>query len=183
MRRIQLVYQLPDVALNPRQIVGEAIGLPLALFRGLRGRTLSAETDRLLHQIGLPADFAARLPSALSGGQKQRVCIARALAAEPDLMICDEVTSALDPLVAEEILRLLRRLQDELGMTYLFITHDLSVVQRLADRVMVMQKGRVVETGDTAALFAAPADPYTRRLIDAVPQLRTDWLDEVMTAR
>ncbi|WP_241649197.1 ABC transporter ATP-binding protein [Paenirhodobacter populi] len=183
MRRIQLVYQLPDVALNPRQTVGEAIGLPLALFRELRGRTLSAETDWLLHQIGLPADFAARLPSALSGGQKQRVCIARALAAEPDLMICDEVTSALDPLVAEEILRLLRRLQDELGMTYLFITHDLSVVQRLADRVMVMQKGRVVETGDTAALFAAPADPYTRRLIDAVPQLRTDWLDEVMTAR
>lgn len=183
LRRIQLVYQLPDVALNPRQSVGEAIGRPLALFRGLRGKALADEVARLLEQIGLPADFAARLPSALSGGQKQRVCIARALAAEPELMICDEVTSALDPLVAEEILRLLRKLQDELGMTYLFITHDLSVVQRLADRVMVMQKGRVVETGETAALFADPQDPYTRRLLDAVPQLRTDWLDEVMAAR
>ncbi|WP_134681842.1 ABC transporter ATP-binding protein [Paracoccus ravus] len=183
LRRIQLVYQLPDVALNPRQTVGEAIGRPLAHFRGLTGKAQRDEVARLLEQIGLPADFAARLPSALSGGQKQRVCIARALAAEPDLMICDEVTSALDPLVAEDILRLLRKLQDDLGMTYLFITHDLSVVQRLADRVMVMSKGRVVETNDTATLFAAPRDPYTRRLLDAVPQLRTDWLDEVMAAR
>ncbi|MFE3838829.1 ABC transporter ATP-binding protein [Pseudogemmobacter sonorensis] len=183
LRRVQLVYQLPDVALNPRQTVAEAIGRPLALFRGLKGRALRDETARLLDLIGLPADFGARLPSALSGGQKQRVCIARALAAEPELLICDEVTSALDPLVAEEILKLLRRLQQDLGMTYLFITHDLSVVRRLADRVMVMKQGRVVETGETAALFDSPADAYTRRLLDAVPQLRRDWLDAVMAAR
>lgn len=183
LRRIQLIYQLPDVALNPRQTVGEAIGRPLTLLRGLKGAAKAAEVARLLDLIGLPRDFADRLPSALSGGQKQRVCIARALAAEPELVICDEVTSALDPLVAEEILTLLRKLQDELGVTYLFITHDLSVVERLADRVMVMQHGRVVEVGETAALFATPQAAYTRKLLDAVPQLRTDWLDEVMAKR
>ncbi|AGT11171.1 ABC transporter ATP-binding protein [Paracoccus aminophilus] len=183
LRRIQLVYQLPDVALNPRQTVGEAIGRPLALLRGLKGRAARDEVARLLEMIGLPADFADRLPSALSGGQKQRVCIARALAAEPELLICDEVTSALDPLVAEEILKLLRQLQQDHGLTYLFITHDLSVVQRLADRVMVMERGRVVETAPTAQLFAAPAEDYTRRLLAAVPELRRDWLSEVMAAR
>src|SRR5690606_314578 len=182
LRRVQLVYQLPDVALNPHQTVGEAIGRPLALFGGLRGRALKDEVARLLDQIGLPAGFAARLPGALSGGQKQRVCIARALAAKPDLLICDEVTSALDPLVAEDILRLLLQLQNELGIAYLFITHDLSVVRRLADRVMVMQTGRIIETAGTATLFATPEQAYTRRLLAAVPELRTNWLDEVTAA-
>ncbi|QFQ89743.1 nickel ABC transporter ATP-binding protein NikE (plasmid) [Paracoccus kondratievae] len=182
LRRVQLVYQLPDVALNPHQTVGEVIGRPLALFGGLRGRALKDEVARLLDQIGLPACFAARLPGALSGGQKQRVCIARALAAKPDLLICDEVTSALDPLVAEDILRLLLQLQDELGIAYLFITHDLSVVRRLADRVMVMQTGRIIETAGTATLFATPEQAYTRRLLAAVPELRTNWLDEVTAA-
>lgn len=121
----------------------------------------TSEVNRLLDLIGLPRDFAERLPKALSGGQKQRVCIARALAARPNLIICDEVTSALDPLVAEEILKLLRSLQDELGVSYLFITHDLGVVRRLADRTMVMQHGRIVETGTTEQVL--------RRLTNPIP--------------
>ncbi|OWJ67884.1 ABC transporter ATP-binding protein [Inquilinus limosus] len=183
LRRIQLVYQLPDVALNPRQTVGEAIGRPLGFYFGLKGREQRQEVARLLGLIGLDPDFAGRLPGALSGGQKQRVCIARALAARPDLMICDEVTSALDPLVAEEILRLLRRLQDELGVAYLFITHDLGVVRRLADRTAVMQRGRVVEQGPTEEIFAPPFHDYTGRLLASVPELRRDWLDQVLAAR
>jgi peptide/nickel transport system ATP-binding protein len=183
LRRVQLVYQLPDVALNPRQTVAEAIGRPLAFYFGLKGHEQKQEVQRLLGLIGLDAEFAGRLPGALSGGQKQRVCIARALAAKPDLMICDEVTSALDPLVAEEILRLLRRLQDELGVAYLFITHDLGVVRRLADRTAVMQRGRIVEQGPTAEIFAPPHHDYTGRLIASVPELRRDWLDQVLAAR
>ncbi|SOB93594.1 ABC transporter ATP-binding protein [Rhodobacter maris] len=183
LRRIQLIYQLPDVALNPRQSVAETIGRPLELYRGLKGRALRAEVAHLLGLIGLAPEMADRLPGALSGGQKQRVCIARALAAKPDLMICDEVTSALDPLVAEEILRLLRRLQDDFGMTYLFITHDLSVVRRLADRTVVMQQGRIVEAAETETLFTAPQEAYTQRLLDSVPQLDRGWLDRVLTAR
>ena len=183
LKAIQLIYQLPDVALNPRQTVGEAIGRPLSFYRGLRGAARREEIARLLTLIGLSGDFADRLPGALSGGQKQRVCIARALAAEPDLLICDEVTSALDPLIAEDILRLLRRLQDELGITYLFITHDLSVVRRLADRTVVMQKGRIVEEGPTAALFEAPRAAYTQTLLDSVPELRRDWLDGLLARR
>ncbi|MBD7993551.1 ABC transporter ATP-binding protein [Ochrobactrum sp. Sa2BUA5] len=183
LRRIQLVYQLPDVALNPRQTVGEIIGRPMKFYFGMNEDQREIEVKRLLELIGLPADFADRLPGALSGGQKQRVCIARALAAKPDLIICDEVTSALDPLVAEEILRLLRKLQDELQVSYLFITHDLGVVRRLADRTMVMQKGKVVETGTTKAIFEPPYEPYTEQLITSVPELRRDWLDDILKAR
>lgn len=183
LKAMQLIYQLPDVALNPRQTVAETIGRPLHYYRGLTGRAQRAEVERLLTLIGLAPNFADRLPSALSGGQKQRICIARALAAEPDLLICDEVTSALDPLVAEDILRLLRRLQDEFGMTYLFITHDLSVVRRLADRTVVMQNGRIVEQGLTATIFDAPKECYTRTLLESVPELRRDWLDDVLAQR
>lgn len=183
LKAMQLIYQLPDVALNPRQTVAETIGRPLHYYRGLTGRAQRAEVERLLTLIGLEPDFANRLPGALSGGQKQRICIARALAAEPDLLICDEVTSALDPLVAEDILRLLRRLQDEFGMTYLFITHDLSVVRRLADRTVVMQNGRIVEEGATAAIFDAPQENYTKTLLESVPELRRDWLDDVLARR
>jgi peptide/nickel transport system ATP-binding protein len=183
LRRIQLVYQLPDVALNPRQTVGEIIGRPMKFYFGMNEDQREIEVKRLLELIGLPVDFADRLPGALSGGQKQRVCIARALAAKPDLIICDEVTSALDPLVAEEILRLLRKLQDELQVSYLFITHDLGVVRRLADRTMVMQKGKVVETGTTKAIFEPPYEPYTEQLITSVPELRRDWLDDILKAR
>jgi peptide/nickel transport system ATP-binding protein len=169
--------------LNPRQTVGEIIGRPMKFYFGMNEDQREIEDKRLLELIGLPADFASRLPGALSGGQKQRVCIARALAAKPDLIICDEVTSALDPLVAEEILRLLRKLQDELHVSYLFITHDLGVVRRLADRTMVMQKGKVVETGTTKAIFEPPYEPYTEQLITSVPELRRDWLDDILKVR
>lgn len=183
LRRIQLVYQLPDVALNPRQTVAEIIGRPMTFYFGMTEEQRTTEVARLLDLIGLPGDFGQRLPGALSGGQKQRVCIARALAAKPDLIICDEVTSALDPLVAEEILKLLRKLQDELKVSYLFITHDLGVVKRLADRTMVMQHGKVVEEGTTSDIFKPPYAPYTEQLISSVPELRRDWLDDVLKSR
>lgn len=183
LRRIQLIYQLPDVALNPHQTVAEIIGRPLKFYFNTGGERQRAETLKLMQQVGLSPDVADRLPGALSGGQKQRVCIARALAAKPDLVICDEVTSALDPLVAEEILRLLRRLQDETGIAYLFITHDLGVVRRLADRTMVMQHGEIVEQGPTAEIFEPPHAAYTAELISSVPELRRDWLDGVLSKR
>jgi peptide/nickel transport system ATP-binding protein len=183
LRRIQLVYQLPDVALNPRQTVGEIIGRPMKFYFGMHDVPKQKEVSRLLDLIGLPQDFATRLPGALSGGQKQRVCIARALAAKPDLIICDEVTSALDPLVAEDILKLLKSLQQELGLSYLFITHDLGVVRRLADRTLVMQRGKIVEQGPTAEIFQPPFHPYTEELVTSVPELRRDWLDTVLAKR
>jgi peptide/nickel transport system ATP-binding protein len=183
LRKIQLVHQLPDVALNPRQRVAEALGRPLELFRGLRGRRQRERVDELLTQVGLPPEFARRYPGQLSGGQKQRVCVARALAAEPDLILCDEVTSALDPLVAEELLELLLRLQRETGVAYLVITHDLGVVKRTADHVVVMQRGRIVEQGPLAEVLTPPHHPYTERLLASVPEMRKGWLDEVLQAR
>ncbi len=183
LRRIQLIYQLPDVALNPSQTVAEAIGRPLQHYFGMGKAERQVEIARALELTGLAPELANRLPGALSGGQKQRVCIARALVAKPDLLICDEVTSALDPLVAEGILQMLRELQDRLGVAYLFITHDLSVVRRLADRTMVMQLGRVVETGPTEQVFSAPRQDYTRLLASSVPELRTGWLDDHQARR
>jgi peptide/nickel transport system ATP-binding protein len=137
----------------------------------------------LLRQMDLPESYITRKTSELSGGQKQRVSIARALAAEPDLIVCDEVTSALDQLVGEEILRLLKGLQDELGVAYLFITHDLGTVKRIANKVAVMLKGKVVAAGDTAQVFAPPYHPYTELLLSSVPEMRPEWLDEVLAKR
>src|SRR5439155_24611823 len=136
-----------------------------------------------LASVGLPESFASRYPGELSGGQKQRVCIARALAAEPELIICDEVTSALDPLVAEEILKLLDRLQRDNGYAYLFITHDLGTVRRIADRVAVMLKGRLVAEGPLEQIFAPPYHPYTELLLSSVPEMDTHWLDGVLADR
>jgi peptide/nickel transport system ATP-binding protein len=133
--------------------------------------------------MDLPESFIDRTPGELSGGQKQRVGIARALAAEPDLIICDEVTSALDQLVGEEILRLLKRLQEDLGIAYLFITHDLGVVKRIANKVAVMLRGKMVAAGETAEVFAPPFHPYTELLLSSVPEMRSDWLDEVLARR
>jgi peptide/nickel transport system ATP-binding protein len=127
--------------------------------------------------------FLDRLPGELSGGQKQRICIARALAAEPDLIICDEVTSALDQIVAEEILKLLLRLQKELGVSYLYITHDLATVKAIADEIVVMHQGRVVESGPKSKVLAPPHDPYTELLLSSVPEMRAGWLDEVLAKR
>jgi len=183
LRRIQLVFQLPDVALNPRQTVEAIIGRPATFYFGLRGTALRARVDELLTAVGLDTSLAGRLPAQLSGGQKQRVCIARALAATPDLIICDEVTSALDPLVAEEILKLLRRLQEELGLAYLFITHDLGSVRRISHRAVVMLQGEIVAEGPAAEVFGQPSHPYLIKLLASVPELRVGWLDEILRER
>jgi peptide/nickel transport system ATP-binding protein len=183
LRRIQMVYQMPDVALNPRQTVLDIVGRPVALCFGLPRDRVRARVEELLSMVDLPAGFLSRRPGELSGGQQQRVSIARALAVEPDLVICDEVTSALDQLVAEEILRLLARLQREMGVAYLFISHDLGTVRRIADRVAVMRDGVVVAEGTQSTVFAPPCHPYTELLLSAVPEMRLTWLDDVLRQR
>jgi ABC-type glutathione transport system ATPase component len=180
LRRIQMIYQMPDMALNPRQRVAEILGRPLSFYFDLTADKIRRRVEELLRLIDLPSDFLTRRPDEMSGGQKQRICIARALAAEPDLIICDEVTSALDPLVAEEILGLLGRLKRETGIGYLFITHDLGTVRRIADRVAVMLRGAVVAEGPLATVFAPPLHPYTEALLASVPEMRVDWLDDTL---
>jgi len=183
LRRIQMIYQMPDVALNPRQTLLEIIGRPMEFYFGTPKSQIKDQVSEMLRHIDLPESFANRRPGELSGGQKQRVCIARALAAKPELIICDEVTSALDQLVGEEILRLLNRLQDELGIAYMFITHDLGTVRRIANKVAVMLKGQLVAYGETAKIFNPPYHPYTELLLSSVPEMRADWLDEVLAKR
>ncbi len=183
LRRVQMIYQMPDVALNPQHTVLDTIGRPVAFYFGRSRDEVRARALQLLRQMDLPESYITRKTSELSGGQKQRVSIARALAAEPDLIVCDEVTSALDQLVGEEILRLLKQLQDELGVAYLFITHDLGTVKRIANKVTVMLKGKVVASGETATVFAPPYHPYTELLLSSVPEMRPDWLDEVLAKR
>ena len=183
LRRLQMVHQMPDTALNPRQSLSEIIGRPVAYFFGKGRVEVRARVLELLKLVGLPEDFADRRPGQLSGGQKQRVCIARALAAEPEVIICDEPTSALDPLVAEEVLKLLQGLQDRLGLAYVFITHDLGTVRRIAHRTAVMLKGEIIAQGPTADVFAPPFHPYTEKLITSVPEMHTTWLDEVLARR
>jgi peptide/nickel transport system ATP-binding protein len=184
LRRIQMVHQMPDTALNPRQKVRDVIGRPLEFYRGLKGVEREAEIRLMLEQIELdPDEFIDRHPGELSGGQKQRVCIARALAAKPDLLICDEITSALDQLVAEGVLRRLLRIQAECGLACMFITHDLATVRAIADDVVVMSKGKVVEQGDRETVFAPPHEPYTQQLLSCVPQMDPDWLTRLLQAR
>jgi peptide/nickel transport system ATP-binding protein len=183
LRRIQLIYQQPDVALNPRQTIGQIIGRPVQFYFKRSPAEVKRRVAELLRQVGLPEDYAGRLSTALSGGQKQRISIARALAAEPDLIICDEPTSALDQLVADDILKLLKTLQDDLGVAYLFITHDLGIVRRIAHRTAVMLRGEIVDQGPTAKIFAPPFHPYTEKLLASVPEMRTDWLTAVLKAR
>ncbi|MFO1038976.1 MAG: ABC transporter ATP-binding protein [Geminicoccaceae bacterium] len=182
-RRIQLVHQMPDTALNPKATVGQILGRPLTMFRKVAGRDLQNRIGELLRLVDLAPDLAGRFPGQLSGGQKQRVCIARGLAADPDLLVCDEVTSALDPLVAEGILQLLMRLQEETGVGILLITHDLGVVRNYADRVVVLEKGVVVDQGTVAEIFHPPYHGYTGRLLSSVPELRPGWLDGVLASR
>lgn len=179
LQQVQMIFQIPDLALNPRQTVGEIIGRPLQLFLKMPRAARARRVAELLELVELPADFAQRLPGALSGGQKQRVGIARALAAQPKILLCDEVLSALDTVIAKSVLALLRRLQQELDLSFLFITHDLATVSQIADEIVVMHKGRIVERGAPAQLLGRPREAYTRELVRSVPQLRLGWLDEL----
>lgn len=179
LRHVQMIYQMADTALNPKQRIREIIGRPLEFYLGLKGAKKQARIRQLLTQIELDPDtYIDRFPGELSGGQKQRICIARVLAAEPDFIICDEVTSALDQVVAEGILKLLDRLQDELGLAYMFITHDLATVRAIADDVVVMNKGQVVESGPVDEIFTPPHHEYTELLLASVPEMDPDWLDQ-----
>ncbi|MFN4099106.1 MAG: ABC transporter ATP-binding protein [Pararhodobacter sp.] len=183
LRQLQMIYQSADVAMNPRQTVGAIIGRPLEFYFGLRGRKRDERVQELLDAIELGKGFADRYPAELSGGQKQRVCIARALAAKPKLIICDEVTSALDPLVADGILKLLLDLQAREGVAYLFITHDIATVRAIADSIAVMYQGKVQRYGSKTEVLAPPFDAYTELLLSSVPEMELGWLEQVIASR
>jgi peptide/nickel transport system ATP-binding protein len=184
LRQAQMIYQMADTALNPKLRIRELIGRPAQMYLGLQGKALTDRIRNLLDLIELePDDYIDRLPAELSGGQKQRIGIARALAAEPKFIICDEVTSALDQLVAEGILKLLDKLQTEFDLAYMFITHDLATVKAIADEVVVMKEGRVVEQGPKSEMFQPPHDPYTELLLSSVPEMDPDWLTDLLRER
>ena len=172
-RRMQIVLQDPFASLNPRMRVGEALEEPLVIHRiHANAADRQRRVRELLDLVGLPADAAGRLPHEFSGGQRQRIGIARAIATRPEFLVADEAVSALDVSIQAQILRLLKELKAEIGLTMLFVSHDLGVVRYMCDRVGVMHRGRLVETGPTRAVFADPAQDYTRRLLAALPSLR-----------
>jgi peptide/nickel transport system ATP-binding protein len=183
LRRIQMIYQSADTALNPRQRVRDIIGRPLEFYLGLTGAAKEKKIIALLDNIELGENFIDRYPGEMSGGQKQRISIARALAAEPDIIICDEVTSALDQIVQEEILKLLMRLQKDTGVSYLFITHDIATVRAISDEIVVMYKGKVVQQGLKSEVLNPPYPPYTELLLSSVPQMDPDWLTGLLKKR
>ncbi len=183
LRRIQLIYQMADTAMNPRQTVRDIIGRPLTFYYGLRGAEKTARVKELLDQIEMGKGFVDRYPAELSGGQKQRVAIARALAAKPELILCDEPTSALDPLVADGILKLLLRLQEEEQLSYVFITHDIAIVRAIADSVAVMHRGKLVRFGPKSTALSPPFDDYTDLLLKSVPEMEIGWLERVLATR
>jgi len=168
-RKAQMVFQDPHSALNPRMNILRSVAEPLILHTALRGQALTRRVIELLEIVGLQAQFLYRYPHELSGGQKQRVCIARAIALNPDLLVLDEPTSALDVSVQAQILEFLKTLQSDLGLTFLFISHNLAVVRYLCSRVAVMYLGRIVEEGATETVFTTPKHPYTQALLSAVP--------------
>jgi peptide/nickel transport system ATP-binding protein len=170
-RRIQIVFQNPYDSLNPRHRIADSIAWPLRRLRDLPSGEAQAETTRLLEQVRLPARIGRRFPAELSGGERQRVAIARALAARPDLLVCDEITSALDVSVQAAVLELLAELRAELGLSLVIITHDLGVVACVADRVVVLEGGVIREQGSVRQLLSRPSSEYTRRLIEAAPSL------------
>jgi peptide/nickel transport system ATP-binding protein len=183
LQQIQMIYQSADTALNPRQKVRDIIGRPIEFYHGLKGREQDKRVEDLLEEIELDGSFADRLPGELSGGQKQRVSIARALAAKPDVIICDEVTSALDQIVQEEILKLLMKLQKDTNVTYLFITHDIATVRAISDEIVVMYKGQVVQQGLKSKVLNPPYPAYTELLLSSVPQMDPDWLTGLLKQR
>ena len=183
LRVMQMIYQMPDTALNPKQKVHKIIGRPLQFYFGMNEKDREKRVYELLEKIELSEKYYDRYPPELSGGEKQRICIARALAAEPDLIICDEVTSALDQLVAEDILKLLQDLQNELKVSYLFITHDLATVKAISDEIVVMLLGRIVEQGVKKDILTPPHHEYTDLLLSSVPEMDPDWLDNLLADR
>jgi len=183
LQKIQMIYQMADTAMNPRHTVRDIIGRPLEFYLGLRGRERDRRLMKLIEMIELDESFIDRLPAELSGGQKQRICIARALAANPELIICDEVTSALDQIVQKGILELLLRLQKEFGLTYIFITHDIATVKAISDQIVVMLQGRVVEQGMKSEILSPPFPEYTELLLSSVPEMDPDWLTGLLNAR
>ncbi len=183
LRELQMIYQMADVAMNPRQTVGTIIGRPLEFYFNMRGAEKRKRIVELLDEIELGEKFIDRYPAELSGGQKQRVCIARSLAAKPKMIICDEVTSALDPLVADGILKLLLDLQKIEDVAYLFITHDLATVRAISDSIAVMYQGRVVRYGPKSQVLSPPFDDYTDLLLSSVPEMHLGWLEEVVAHR
>jgi peptide/nickel transport system ATP-binding protein len=183
LQKIQMIYQMADTAMNPRHTVRDIIGRPLEFYLGLRGRERDKRMLELVEMIELDESFIDRLPAELSGGQKQRICIARALAANPDLIICDEVTSALDQIVQKGILELLLRLQRELGLTYIFITHDIATVKAISDQIVVMLQGQVVEQGMKSEILSPPYPEYTKLLLSSVPEMDPDWLTGLLKQR
>ena len=183
LRELQMIYQMADVAMNPRQTVGTIIGRPLEFYFGLKGAKKRKRINELLDEIEMGDGFIDRYPAELSGGQKQRVCIARALAAKPKLIICDEVTSALDPLVADGILKLLLDLQKREDVAYLFITHDLATVRAIADSIAVIYQGKVVRYGTKSEVLSPPFDDYTDLLLSSVPEMKLGWLENVIATR
>lgn len=183
LKKIQIIYQSAETALNPRQTVRKIIGRPLAFYKWLTDKEREAEVRRLLDLVELDESLIGRFPSQLSGGQRQRVAIARALAADPELIVCDEITSALDQVVQAGILRTLMELQEKLSISYLFITHDIEVVRAIADRVVVLQNGQIVEHGTRDEIFTPPHEPYTSLLLSSVPEMKTGWLSSKVDQR
>jgi len=173
-RQMQMIFQDPQSSLNPRKTILRSVAEPLIVHGGLSGRALRSRVQALLETVGLQRQHMYRFPHELSGGQRQRVGLARALALRPKLLVLDEPTSALDVSVQAQMLTLLERLQDEFGLTYLFISHNLAVIRHICDRVVVMYLGRIVETAPVEALFSAPRHPYTEALLSAVPALETE---------
>jgi peptide/nickel transport system ATP-binding protein len=177
--RVQMIFQDPFASLNPRWPVADIVAEPIRELRLASGAEVAARVRRLLGQVGLAASDAQRYPHEFSGGQRQRISIARALATEADLLVCDEPTSALDVSVQAQILNLMRDLQDALGLTYLFISHNLSVIRHMSDEIAVMYLGRIVEQAPAEQLFAAPQHPYTRLLMDTIPDLEAPNRDRL----
>ncbi len=183
LHKVQFVFQMADTALNPKQRICEIIGRPLAFYARITGSAQREKVADLLRLVELPVGFIDRFPQELSGGQKQRINLARALAADPEVLLCDEVTSALDSIVSAGVIRLLKGLREKTGVAFVFISHDLSTVASFADRIVVLYAGRVVEQGPTMEVLSPPFHPYTRLLLTSVPELRIGWLEETMQKR